>query len=542
MASPPGLQSQTEPAQPQQPLTESQDVLAKTARDLVTGVDVDGLAIAPKIANSKFMHLIRQLGQGKIVVQDPPTAAPDIGTVGEGAKLVPRADWVGDFVGGVSTALPPAARAVPSVQRVLEDQDVILMTDRPGKSVHFDTGPAAMGSDVPTSLAEAVLSQASVPGATSAWEDDSLDDDLDVFLAYNGTMQTATRSTHGAAEVNGWDELAEHWQQYAEGKSRVTPGMGQGETEERYLFQAKNPYGAESLVRETSPTVMGVLELEAAVRQTPQEASAWLVLGLKQQENEREDAAILALSKAVQLDPENEDAHLALAVSYTNEGEKEAANTVLERWIELRQASMRGGKSGETGAIGDPGVQASSSQGLVDRLVDMARARPDNVDPNVQIALGVLFNASEDYTKAEDCFLAALSVRPNDWLLYNRLGATLANGGRPKDAIEYYHRALSLHPNFVRALFNLGIAHTSLGQHATAAQCVLDALRLQQADASEGYVAGSEDRRTKGVTSESLWSSLRSSCLQLDRTDLVLLTNKRELAEFPLHFHDFEAR
>ena len=39
-----------------------------------------------------------------------------------------------------------------------------------------------------------------------------------------------------------------------------------------------------------------------------------------------------------------------------------------------------------------------------------------------------------------------------DWLLYNRLGATLANGGNSHEALGYYYRALELHPNFVRAL------------------------------------------------------------------------------------------
>jgi peroxin-5 len=32
---------------------------------------------------------------------------------------------------------------------------------------------------------------------------------------------------------------------------------------------------------------------------------------------------------------------------------------------------------------------------LVERLIDMARSSPEEVDPDVQIALGVLFNSSE---------------------------------------------------------------------------------------------------------------------------------------------------
>ena len=75
----------------------------------------------------------------------------------------------------------------------------------------------------------------------------------------------------------------------------------------------------------------------------------------------------------------------------------------------------------------------------------------------------------QDYQRARDCFRTALSVRPDvckrlamlnlishalntqDWLLYNRVGATLANGGRAEEALPYYYRALEINPAYIRA-------------------------------------------------------------------------------------------
>jgi peroxin-5 len=129
------------------------------------------------------------------------------------------------------------------------------------------------------------------------------------------------------------------------------------------------------------------LELEAAVQHDPSDHEAWYALGLKQQENEREDQAIRALAKVIDLDPDYRPAYLALAVSYTNEAAYEKARVMLGKWIDMAHGS--GMSESET-----ENVQAH--EGLVERLIDMARRSPEEVDPDVQIALGVLFNSSEE--------------------------------------------------------------------------------------------------------------------------------------------------
>ncbi|KAJ2309803.1 hypothetical protein IWW54_003536 [Coemansia sp. RSA 2705] len=279
-----------------------------------------------------------------------------------------------------------------------------------------------------------------------------------------------------------------------------------------------------------------IMAMESAVSQNPQDAAMWLQLGLKQQENEQEQAAIAALRKAVSLDPESLGAHLALAVSYTNEGYQMDAYDELHEWVARHERYQALVPETAPESMGSSDTRKAYVQDL---FIKAARMSPgQDWDPDVQIALGVLFNISSEYDKAVDCFKAALTKRPDDYILWNRLGATQAHVGNNGEATAAYFRALELHPSFIRARYNMSLASTNMGQHREAAENCLIALSLQQREmqamdgrgrAAQGDGAGMVAASGMSTT---IWNALQLSMYMMGEPKLAEACEKQDLDAF----------
>lgn len=326
------------------------------------------------------------------------------------------------------------------------------------------------------------------------------------------------------------------------------PQLGNYTFEQDNIFQDV-PNAFEEGVRimeEGGNLSLAALAFEAAVQKDPTHLAAWTHLGSAQAQNEKETPAIRALEQALKLDPSNLEALMGLAVSYTNEGYDSTAYRTLERWLSVKYPSIASPNSlSQEHEIGFTDRHQLHEK-VTDLFIRAAQLSPDaeTMDPDVQVGLGVLFYGAEEYAKAVDCFGAALASTEAGTsnsastvhLLWNRLGATLANSGKSEEAIAAYERALSLRGNFVRARYNLGVSCINIGCYDEAAGHLLGALAMHKVTEQEGrekakdilsggdgpgHVTEEElERMISQNQSTNLYDTLRRVFLQMGRKDL----------------------
>ncbi|XP_045759279.1 PEX5-related protein isoform X3 [Mirounga angustirostris] len=361
------------------------------------------------------------------------------------------------------------------------------------------------------------------------------------LLSRNHSLEEEFERAKAAVESDTefWDKMQAEWEEMArrnwisenqEAQNQVTISA----SEKGYYFHTENPFkdwpGAfeEGLKRlKEGDLPVTILFMEAAILQDPGDAEAWQFLGITQAENENEQAAIVALQRCLELQPNNLKALMALAVSYTNTGHQQDACEALKNWIKQNPkykylVKSKKGSPGLTRRMSKSPIDSSVLEGVKELYLEAAHQNGDMIDPDLQTGLGVLFHLSGEFNRAIDAFNAALTVRPEDYSLWNRLGATLANGDRSEEAVEAYTRALEIQPGFIRSRYNLGISCINLGAYREAVSNFLTALSLQRKSRNQQQVP-------HPAISGNIWAALRIALSLMDQPELFQAANLGDL-------------
>lgn len=296
------------------------------------------------------------------------------------------------------------------------------------------------------------------------------------------------------------------------------------------MLDIENPFekGKAFLAQGDIPSA--VLCFEAAVRNDMENAEIWYLLGTSQAENEKDPNAIAALKKSLQYQYNNPNVFMALAISYTNESLQNQALKMLIEWLRCNPKYSKivpeAFHDNAEEALASSLIQDFDLREVQNLYLQAVQQNPAEIDPEIQEALGVLFNLSAEFDKAADCFRSALSVSPHSAKLWNRLGASLANGNKAVDAVDAYQHALDIEPGYIRARYNVGIICINLKAYKEAVEHFLTALNHQATSAAR---SGIESATPNSQMSETIWSTLRMAVSLMGRADLQEAIDQRDL-------------
>ena len=383
-----------------EPLTAAQAETAAQSARLAETLSADPDA---KFRSSQFLRFVSRMSRGEIVVEGDgvkEVAAPEPSA----AHRATGAAWADEFA---AAAPGPDAFAASSASASARWADEFRQNSA-SASAAASSGPS---------------------DAAHRWADEF----ADVPDQWAREFEEMRRDGGDWAHESVWDQIA------AETATRRAAERS------RYDFVDPNPYLGREDALEVGRDLFrrGVLSeaalaLEAAVRADPDLCEGWRLLGTVHAENDDDRRAIAAMTRANEADPSDPEVLLSLGVSHTNELDQEEAIGHMRRWLrgQTRFAALEAEHAASMGGAPDT---PDSALGLFRRA---AAAAPGDAD--VHAVLGVLAHLSRSYDEAIDAFNTALDINPQDYSLWNKLGATQANSARSADAMRAYQRARSI--------------------------------------------------------------------------------------------------
>lgn len=192
-------------------------------------------------------------------------------------------------------------------------------------------------------------------------------------------------------------------------------------------------------------------------------AEGLFILGQAYQRKQDHQRASQALNDALKLRPDFTQAHYALSVSLARLGQREEAAKHREIFQKLKARDQEANAA----------VLRVESDEYVKKTV-----------ATVLYQAGVIFSNHERSRQAEECWLMASTIFPDDLASRQALVILYQQTRRPEAAVEVLSELLAREPNNVAHQVALGVCQLQLGDYDRAEQAFQAALRLDENNAA----------------------------------------------------------
>ena len=258
-------------------------------------------------------------------------------------------------------------------------------------------------------------------------------------------------------------------------------------------------------LEDRSPIELGIEEMEQAVRQDPQNPEIRMALAETYLAAGQYDEALDHVEQVLGLYPENAKALLIAGTATARLGRPEAVLDPLTRYVALRK--------------------------------DEPMASTDQALEAAYYFLGESYVKLNRPAEAIPVLEAALVINRTDADALYQLGLAYRASGQPQTAVECYHQAVRLVPDFLQVYQELITSYSALGQpHAVAYARGMEAFCLQDYESALRYL---EQATTALPDFAPAFLGMGLTYERMGRLDAALAAVQRA---YELDPHDFAAR